>query len=89
MNNRSPEVNENCPSHRDIRPSSLILISDQALAWLSAWSPPAIVWNKETQGERRGNAQINKPVVLRLWPYVNGLKEVPLHNLISAIFAET
>jgi hypothetical protein len=32
---------------------------------------------------------INKPVVLRIWSHVNGLKEAPLQNSISAIFAET
>jgi hypothetical protein len=29
------------------------------------------------------------PVVLRIWSHVNGLKEAPLQNSISAIFAET
>jgi hypothetical protein len=41
-----------------------------------------VIWNKETKGRRKGNAQINKPVVLHIWSYVNGLKEAPLKDLI-------
>jgi hypothetical protein len=32
---------------------------------------------------------INKTLVLGIWSHVNGLKEVPLQDLISAIFSET
>ena len=34
------------------------------------------------KGKRRGNAEINKPMVLRIWSYVNGLKEAPHKDLI-------
>jgi hypothetical protein len=34
------------------------------------------------KGKIRGNTQINKPMVLRIWSYVNGLKEAPRKDLI-------
>ena len=36
--------------------------------------------NKE---KRRGNDQNNKPMVLLIWSYLNGLKEVPHKDLIQ------
>jgi len=47
-------------------------------------------WVTNTLAIRRWELRLeNNPMVLLRWSHVIGLKEAPLQNLISAIFAET
>jgi hypothetical protein len=67
----------------------LILISDQALLGLA---PGHHLWSYGIKKQREKEEAMLKsisPVVLRIWSYVNGLKEAPLQYSISATFTET
>jgi len=47
-----------------------------------------VIWNKVIRVKEE--AALNNPVVLHIWSYEkHGLKEAPLQNSISSIFAKT